>query len=123
MNTWLQSADFTSVDIDPLGDYRSFENFMSDFDTGKLDQIMLELAKTKEDWCPWGIGVNMDTDYGLHVCREDVEADTYFVTLQDIKKQKVLGFIPVTKDEGYTKEGLSFEDMKTEVMRYYEGCK
>lgn len=123
MSTWLQNSDFTSIDIDHLVDYPAFEHFMHRFDTRKLDSLMQRSAETNDDWCPWGIGINMDTGYGMHICREDVEADTYFVTVQIFKKQKALGFIPVTKDHGCTKDGLTFGDMKLEVMKYYEGDK
>ena len=53
--------------------------------------------------------------------RENINADTYFITVQDIKKSKYLGGIPVSKDQGFSKEGLNFTEMKKEALSYYEG--
>ena len=119
MSTWLQNSDFNSIDIDHLSDFYAFEKFINSFDTQKLDETMRNLEKSKEDYCPWGIGINMGTDHGVHICRENVVLATYSVTVQDIQTRKIMGFIPSTKDIGTYSSGLSLQEVKEVVSEYY----
>ena len=71
MNTWIQNADFTSNDIDHLVGFKEFEEFIDSFSTTELDSSMMKLDEQGKEFCPWGIGVNLNTDYGFHLFRDE----------------------------------------------------
>ena len=118
-NSWLQGADFASIDIGHLASYEDFVRFFDGYPRETLDEKMKALEQSKSEWCPWGIGVNMSTDFGMHVCREYIDKGTYSVLIQKLEKRKLLGFIPTTKSVDDYREGLSEEQMKEAVAEYY----
>jgi hypothetical protein len=119
MTSWIQSADFSSEDIPHLEGSEDFENYIDNLPKDKLDAQMLALEAAGNDFCPWGIGVNMSTDHGMHVCREDVSKQTYSVLIQMTVKRKVLGFIPLSSNNEQWEYELSHDAMKQIVAKYY----
>ena len=120
MNTWIQRSDFSSKDIDSLDSFEKFQSFIDTLATEELDAEMLTMQQRKQDHCPWGIGINMDTSSGLHVCREDPTADTYTVFTTKVVKKKLFGFIPTAKNLDAMHEGLSKDAMLQVAEEYYQ---
>jgi hypothetical protein len=119
MTTWIQSSDFTSDDIKHLEQFRDFDVYIDKLLKEPFDKMMQEFDSLGKEYCPWGIGINMDSDYGLHIIREDVSKNTYAVLTQETIKKKVFGFIPISKSNEKWESGLSYNQMKIAVSDYY----
>lgn len=119
MSTWIQSADFSSKDIDHLESYDQFKLFIDNFPVEKLDEDMARIESDGGDFCPWGIGVNMESDHGMHVVREDIAKNTYAVLINRSVPRKILGIINIPKSTEETHEGLSTDAMKRVAQEYY----
>jgi hypothetical protein len=120
MNSWLQEADFTSKDIAPLSSLADFESFFGALDLPALDEKLMALQTNKRKWCQWGIGVGMDSNYGLHVCRDGFTPPTFQVFITDVQASRIFGFFPIRKDLGYSRKNLSAQEMWEEVKKFYE---
>ncbi len=119
MTSWIQSSDFSSEDIKPLESFEDFETYIDNLLKEQFDKSMQELEVSNKESCPWGIGVDMETNYGLHVTREDFSMNTYAVLVQETVKKKLFGFIPVSKTNEQWENDLSYDQMKVAVAGYY----
>ena len=120
MASWIQQSDFSSADITQLSNYDDFVIYIDSLDKDDLDALYRKLEESNDECCPWGIGINMDTNFGLHVTREDYNKNTYAVLVTETAKKKMLGFIPISKNEETSDETLSYNAMKQVVRGYYE---
>ncbi len=119
MTSWIQSSDFSSENIKPLESFEDFETYIDNLLKEQFDKSMQELEVSNKESCPWGIGVDMETNYGLHVTREDFSMNTYAVLVQETVKKKLFGFIPISKTNEQWENDLSYDQMKTAVAAYY----
>ena len=119
MTSWIQSSDFSSENIKPLESFEDFETYIDNLLKEQFDKSMQELEVSNKESCPWGIGVDMETNYGLHVTREDFSMNTYAVLVQETVKKKLFGFIPVSKTNEQWENDLSYDQMKVAVAGYY----
>ena len=119
MTSWIQSSDFSSENIKPLESFEDFETYIDNLLKEQFDKSMQELEVSNQESCPWGIGVDMETNYGLHVTREDFSMNTYAVLVQETVKKKLFGFIPVSKTNEQWENDLSYDQMKVAVAAYY----
>jgi hypothetical protein len=119
MTSWIQSSDFSSEDIKPLESFEDFEAYIDNLLKEQFDKSMQELEVSNREFCPWGIGVDMGTNFGLHVTREDYSMNTYTVLVQETVEKKLLGFIPISKVNEEWENDLSCAQMKIAVAAYY----
>jgi|AntRauTorckE6833_2_1112554.scaffolds.fasta_scaffold15373_2 hypothetical protein len=120
MSTWIQRADYSSQDIADLNSLSAFVDYFDSLEISALDEEMSRLETSGSEFCQWGIGINMDSDHGIHICREDPGKNTFTVFHKKIVKTKALGFIPISKDTGSVEESLTHEAMKQAVADYYK---
>jgi len=118
MNAWLQFSDFSVKDVD-LPDADAFLRFLDDLDLEKLDAAGREAWKDPQTFCPWGVGVNMDTSNGLHVYRADAHSDCFDVLHAKAKKKKFLGMIPTELEDSDFYERVDRERVGELVRMYY----
>ena len=79
MTYWIQRADYTSADLDPVSLTEALRvlrehDWNAEFDYEKV------LKASAKDNCPPGIGFVADADHCLHICpRSDGMAECYFI--------------------------------------------
>lgn len=101
--------------------YAAFEKLFEQLDIRTLDEEMRQLEADKQEFCQWNVGINMETPHGFHVCREDVTQGTFFVTEERMIPSKLLGFIPLNKQQSELHENLSPHQALTLARQYFAG--
>lgn len=113
---FIQRADYSSTDVE----IPSFEAFLAcyrELDVAAMDRQQQDLERTNADYCPWGIGVGMESNEGVHITRGD--PGRFDVRHQRIVRVRFLGLIPYRRAEDEVDEGLSEERMLETVRSYF----
>lgn len=66
MNAWLQSADFSSVDLDL--DVEAAIRTLQTHDWAREESRRAALERAGDDWCDPGLGLTREDGQFLHIC-------------------------------------------------------
>jgi hypothetical protein len=120
---WIQQADFTAKDYDPV-DLIEAERLLTDYNWGKARAFMRSLAQARGvdsgEYCEPGIGFVTDAGRLLHICpREEGEALCMYLLLSDVLERRGLEAINVGRSWGGS--GLSLLHQFRALQLLYRG--
>src|SRR5687767_7276614 len=100
MSYWIQRADFSSADFEPVDFNSALRAFTTHDWSAELD-FLSELEASANESCPPGIGFVAPTGAILHVCPgRDGRALVHYHARTT---RKVFGLIPISRSEVHTK--------------------
>lgn len=92
---WIQRADFSTRDFDPVGPEAAVRAFQA-HDWHEEAALERELASAQRESCPPGIGFVAEPGHILHICPR---SDGAIVHYHFSERRKMLGFLPVTRQQ------------------------
>lgn len=115
MTSWFQKSDFSAEDLE-INSAEEAISYWNAVDVEKEDA----LYKQNDYECPWGLGIGMDTDFGIHLYRDDIDGNTVSILCTKAIPSKLLGFIPYKKTIENYHEGLSINDAEKYLKLYFK---
>lgn len=116
---WMQEADFSSVDME-FADAAEAIAFWKNVDAGPMDALTARLIEDKEERCQWGLGIGFDTDFAIHIFRDDPIQDTYAMRVEKKVPKKLLGLFSTTATRSNHVDGLKRETVANYMQRYFD---
>ena len=109
MNIWIQSHNFEAIEKDNV----SIEEALKTFQNHDWTKELSDFENSKDEKCDPGLGLVSENGI-LHICPTKFNKNRVFYHYSE--KRKVLGFIPINRDETHQIESIS----NNKVMKLIE---
>ena len=119
-NCWFQKPDYESEELGKLSKEEVVAYFRG-IDRAKWDKETRRREEAKEEFCPYGFGLNGENGEFVHIYYDGPGVGGPLTVLVEKRsKKKLLGLIPCAGKASRYIEGKSFEECPAVIEKAYD---